>query len=202
MIIKHYESKQEWLNDRLGRITGTRVKNIITYRGTEKKIGFYELLAEKIGFNEITDEDPMERGNRLEPLTIERFEIETGKKVSTDLSLWVDDEYEELSVSPDGFIVETNEAVEAKSIASARHLEAYFTQEIPSEFKAQIMQYFVVNKELQTLYMAFYDPRLKNLNFFYLTIKREDCEKEIEKQRQDLIDIINEVNMYLINATI
>ena len=51
---------------REGKITGSRLKDIIVKRGTGKKIGFYSLIAEKLGIPAEEGETPMERGSRLE----------------------------------------------------------------------------------------------------------------------------------------
>ena len=44
-----FETKEAWAEARRGKITGTRLKDIIVKRGTGKKIGFYELIAERLG---------------------------------------------------------------------------------------------------------------------------------------------------------
>jgi hypothetical protein len=49
----------------------------------------------------------MDRGKRLEDEAIERFAKETGKKVNTDLVLWMRDDDENIAVSPDGSIGKT-----------------------------------------------------------------------------------------------
>jgi hypothetical protein len=50
----------------------------LSKRGTGKKIGFYALIAEKLGVYD-DSEAPMERGARLEKEALERFEKETGR---------------------------------------------------------------------------------------------------------------------------
>lgn len=173
-----FESREEWLAARRGKITGSRLKDIIVKRGTGYKIGFYELIAERLAVNADDDETPMDRGTRLEGEAITRFEKETGQQVNTDLVIWVRDDNESIAVSPDGAIGK-DVAVETKCLSSAKHIEAFLTQQVPSEYEEQKIQYFIVNDKLKTLHFAFYDPRIPAKDFFTITIKREDVEEKI-----------------------
>jgi len=192
MIITKFETKEEWLNARRGKITGSRLKDIIVKRGTGQKIGFYELIAERLAIEPDT-EDPMARGTRLEPEAIERFEKETGKKVDTSLVIWSREDNENIALSPDAFIGKT-EAVECKCLSSARHLEAYLTQKIPSEYEYQKLQYFIVNDKLETLYFVFFDPRILSKPYFVIEVKRTDIELDIQFCLDYQENTIKEVN--------
>jgi len=196
MQIKKFSSREEWLGYRRGKITGSRLKDIVVKRGTEKKIGFYELVAERIStdpYGEAFDETPMERGTRLEPEALERFTTETGKKVVNELVIWTTDDNEGIASSPDGIISDT-EAIETKCLSSARHIEAYLKQEVPDEYEFQVLQYFIVNDKLQTLYIAFYDPRIPGKDFFYLEVNRADKEAEIAQYLEYQKNILKEVD--------
>lgn len=191
-----FDNKEAWLAGRIGKITGSRLKDIVVKRGTGKKIGFYELIAERLGIP-ADGENAMDRGTRLEAEAVEAFTKETGKEVDSSLYIWTRDDDESIAISPDGVIGKT-EALECKCLSSARHIEAFLTQEIPDEYEFQKLQYFIVNDKLQTLYFAFYDPRLLAKPFFYITVKREDIEKEIEQylnyQRETLAEVNAIVN--------
>lgn len=56
---------------------------------------------------------------------------------------------------------------------------------IPDIYKAQALQYFVVNDDLQTLYFSFYDDRVfsENLRHHILTIHRSEVADKIETQK-------------------
>ena len=178
MKIIKFEDEQAWLDARRGKITGTRLKDLIIKRGNKKKMGFYELIAEKVALP-ATQENAMDRGKRLEEYAIERFEKETKKKVDSSLVIWEREDNSDIAISPDGFIGKT-EAVEVKCLSSARHIEAWLTKEIPSEYEEQILQYFIVNDKLQKLYFVFYDNRCP-IDFFYYTIKRKEIQEKIIK---------------------
>ena len=72
MKINKFDSNEEWMLARRGRITGSRLKDIHVKRGTNEKIGYYQIIAERIA-QEAGDENPMERGHRLEEEAIEAF---------------------------------------------------------------------------------------------------------------------------------
>lgn len=197
MKVKKFSDEASWMEARRTKITGSRLKGIISLRGGNK-IGYYELIAERLALP-ATNENPMDRGHRLEEEAIERFMEETGKKVDNSLVIWERDDNESIAISPDGFIGET-EAVEVKCLASARHIEAFLMGEhfIPDEYEFQVLQYFIVNDKLQKLYFVFYDPRLSVKDFFYRTIERkeikEDIKKYLEYQRKTLEEVNNIVN--------
>lgn len=194
-----YENREDWFAARRGKVTGSRLKDIIVKRGTARKIGFYELIAERLGIP-ADGEDPMERGTRLEPEAIERFAKETGKKVDTSLVIWTRDDDESIAISPDGFIGKKvpKEAVEAKCLSSARHIEAWLTKQVPSEYEYQVLQYFIVNDKLEKLHFVFYDPRVLAKDFFFLTVERKDVQEQVDEilayQRQVIADVDDIVN--------
>ena len=194
MQIKSYEDEASWLADRNGKITGTKLKDIISLRKMEgKKKGFYQIIAEKVLVPEDGIENPMERGKRLEGEAIARFEKETKKKVDNSLVMWISDDNEDMAISPDGIIGKT-EAIEVKCVNAASHIEAWLTQEIPSEYEFQVLQYFIINEKLKTLYFAFFDPRIPAKDFFYLTVERETLAEDIEKYKAIEIETLKEIN--------
>lgn len=179
MKINKFETREAWLAARRGKITGSRLHNIVVKRGTGKKIGFYELIAERLGVP-ADGEDPMERGQRLESEAKDHFTAQTKMKINSDLVIWTRDDNESIAISPDGTIGKMA-AVEVKCLSSARHIEALLTKVVPDEYEMQMLQYFIVNDKLKTLYFIFYDPRLPNHDFFWLTINRKDLQGKIDE---------------------
>lgn len=195
-----FDTKEEWLEGRKGKITGTSAGELVLKSGKGKKIGFYELIAERIGIPQNDNENPMDRGIRLEPEAVARFEAETKKKVDASLVIWTRDDDENIAISPDGFIGKT-EAVEVKCLSSARHLEALLTNKLPSEYEDQRLQYFIVNDKLKTLYWIFYDPRIPKKQFFYFTFNRKDFEEEIKLKLELQKNILQEINQIVTDLT-
>lgn len=173
--------REEWLDARRGKVTGTRLKDLIVKRGGKPKKGFYEIVAERVALP-ATTENPMDRGTRLEEDALARFSKETGKQVNTDMLLICREDNPDIAYSPDGIIGET-ETVEVKCLNSASHLEAYLTKEIPSEYEEQSIQPFIVNDLLEKLYFVFYDPRMP-VDFFFFELKREDIVDKITEYHE------------------
>jgi hypothetical protein len=190
-----FTTEEEWKDARSGRVTGTRLKDLVVKRGTAKKKGFYEIIAERVALPRDPNENVMDRGKTLESEALERFAKETGMVVDGSLVLWEREDNSSIAISPDGFITENGKvtkAVEVKCLNSASHIEAYLTKEIPSEYEYQSKQYFVVNDDLETLYFCFYDPTTP-VDFFFIELHRADIAEEIaellELERTALLEI-------------
>lgn len=177
MKIEKFNNEDDWLEARMGRITGTRLKDLFS-KGSKPKLGYYELIAERIAIP-ASDENVMDRGKRLEDEALERFAKATGKKVKNDLVIWSRDEDSRIAISPDGSVGLT-EAIECKCLSSARHIEAFITKEIPDEYEKQVIQYFIVNEKLRKLYFLFYDPRMP-IDLFWLEVVRKDVKEKVEE---------------------
>lgn len=195
-----FENKEEWLQARVGKITGSKLKEIITIRGTTPKKGFYQLIADRVALPPNPNENAMDRGVRLEEEALKMFSVKTKKKVDTSLIMWVSEENPSIAISPDGIIGQT-EAVETKCLDSANHIEAWMTQKVPSEYYFQQLQYFIVNPKLKTLYFVFYDDRIPAKDFFYLTINREDLKEDIEKYHAEQLKVLAEVERVVLELT-
>ncbi|TXG76586.1 hypothetical protein E6Q11_04265 [Candidatus Dojkabacteria bacterium] len=194
-IVNVDQNSTEWLEARKGKITGSKLKDIVVKRGTEKKIGFYQLIADRLALDD-NSEDGRDRGHSLEDESIDTFKKETGLNV-VKTGLWISDENPNIAISPDGAIEQNGVftmAVETKSLSSARHLQAYIEKEIPDEFELQKIQYFIVNENLQTLYFCFYDPRVTVIPFFYIKVDRKDIEEQIEFYLDYQKNVLQEVD--------
>lgn len=199
MKTKQFESREEWLEFRKGKIMGSVLGDIIVKRGTGKKIGFYKLIADRIA-SPATEENPMERGTRLEPEAVEKFRQVTGKKVNDDLIVWVSDQNPNIAISPDGVISDT-EALEIKCLSSDKHIKAFIEKKIPDDYEEQAIQYFIVNEKLEKLYFAFYDPRLIARQFFFLEINREDIQEQIDTYLAYQLETLEEVERLVTELT-
>lgn len=103
------------------------------------------------------------------------------------------DDDDSIAISPDGYIGET-EAVECKCLASARHLQAWFEQEVPKEYWLQVIQYFIVNEKLEQLHFVMYDPRIPQKPYFKFTIVRDEVTEDIETYLEYQRKVLKEVN--------
>lgn len=185
------EYKKTWSIDYLMELLPPdaidRLKNKIP-----KKIGFYEVLAERLSLDTSDVDDPLGRGHELEQEAILSFSEATGHKVETDTGVWVSDDSEYITLSPDGEI-DDEHAVEVKCLNSARHLQALIEDRIPSDYDEQILQYFIVNEKLEQLFFVFYDPRIAAKPLFWKTIERTEvadrAQEVLEQEKRLLAEI-------------
>lgn len=200
------------MNWRLGKITGSTLKETLNIKEGGTKPGIYRVAAESIiGSAAIQEADlssgqVLERGHRLEGDAIVRFEKETGKKVSRGIIGWERDDDSRMAVSPDGVVGKT-EAVEVKCFLSPKHLEALYTRSIPKNtagYEEQKLQYFIVNDKLKKLHYCFYHPDFPApLDFLCITFTRKELKKEIDRymalEREAVSrvrDVVNTLTLY------
>lgn len=197
------QGSEEWKELRKGKITGTKLNGILSKRSNDKKIGFYELIAEKIA-TEPDDENQMDRGTRLETEAKVKAEEVLKKVIHDDVALCVSDDNEGIASSPDFLIANPvgsenyTEAGEIKCLSSARHLQAYFEKKIPSEYFEQIVQYFIVNDVLERLYFCFYDPRVTILPFHYIVVERKEVEENIKYLKELQLETLKEIDKMIL----
>lgn len=200
MRIHEVEQRTEaWHILRQWRITWTTLKQLMWTPKAQKK-AFYELLAQRLSTEAEKDENPMMRGARLEDDAIAEFEKITWKKVD---KIWFTtcDDNEFIASSPDGLIMNWeiyDEAVETKCLDSTNHVMAWLEWNIPEDYDAQILQYFIVNELLKKLYFVFYDPRISIKKIFWIVVTREELEEQIQYAKQIQIDMLQKVDETLI----
>lgn len=248
MHITKYETREEWLEGRKGKITGTMLKEVATAptitkddiiavleaSGTEykkswtkevlsnlltdeqstallekatantpRKIGFYKLIAERLSTPDGWT-DPMERGSALEKDAIELFAKLNQKEVVTDQVIWTREDNVNIAISPDGYIEDgfvINEAVEIKCLSSEKHLQAIIENKLPEEYEFQVLQYFIVNDNLETLFFFMYDPRLPDTcDYKQFKVTRAEKQEEVDvylaQQKQLLVQVDKFVNQF------
>lgn len=193
-VIDVEQRSDEWLELRKGKIAGTTLGEIYSKRGG-RKIGFYQVVAERLSLDP-DEENRMDRGIRLEEEAREMFESKTNKKV-TEVGLCVSDLNPAIINSPDGLIKNRGkftEAIEIKCLSPARHLQAVIENKVPIEFESQMMQYFVVNDDLKTLYFVFYDPRVLTVPYHVIEVHRKDVEEKIEFFKTFQLERLEEID--------
>lgn len=203
------QRSDEWFNFRRGKVTGTKVDGLLKH-STTHPTAYWDLLAETMA--EPADETPIRHGVRMEPenihATLKKLNIPE-EEADADPGMWLCDDGIK-AVSPDccEASITPTWAIECKSLTSAKHLEAVApilerTDEtdymlIPDRYKAQCLQYFVVNEQLQTLYFSMYDDRIREpwagkWAHVILTINREDIQVEITEQTELLDEAITDL---------
>lgn len=197
-ILKIKQNSDDWRGFREERISGTKVGKLFN---KSRKVGeifdtekpammFYEILAERLtvgAHDAISPQEQMQRGHELEgeaiTLAVEKLGL---KKVATD-NVWIDENNDNFICSPDAYedSKKPTWAIEVKCLSSARHVEALVTNVYPSDYKSQVLNYFLINESLKTLYFVMYDPRFvdEHLQMRIFTVKRNEVEYELERLR-------------------
>lgn len=198
--MKKYNIEQksdEWFQIRKGKVTGTYLKSIM---GTPKarQDAIYEMIAERLteGVDDNDDyENPMARGNRLEPDAITMFEFETGLKVEK-VGFCENDNNFLIANSPDGVIGET-EAIEVKCPLGKNYVKAWLTNVVPDEYFYQMIQYFIVNEKLEKLYFVLYNPQITVHPLHIIEVKRETLLEDIQEAVESETAFLKEVESQL-----
>lgn len=207
-IIEVEQGSSEWMSFREGKRTGTTVGKIFAksrktgemYDTTKPLITFYQKVAERLAEGTGDDdglESSRERGKDLEEEAINEAERQLGLKLIRG-NVWQADDLNHIE-SPDAYTRDLKTAVEIKCLSSARHIQAICENRPPQEYYAEYLNYFLVNDELETLYIFLYDPRfmLDHLKWHAFKLSRKDIEYDIERLRD--IDAYAEE---LINKTV
>lgn len=199
--VSQSDDRQAWLELRKGVITGTKAKNVAPpKRGGGIPQGIYELLAEQVAI-EKDGEPERDRGLRLENEALLRTQEKFGLDLNLDPGMWLSDDGK-LAVSPDAAEVGDSPryAAEAKCLDSKNHLQGvlkdWTARQLPgynpldslristSDFTAQVIQYFVINPNLETVYFTLYDDRvvLENVEHYVIAISRQDVQEFVDGQ--------------------
>ena len=164
------------------------------YANVQINDSIYKLIAQRIAkpinpsdytLPEGATYSAMLRGQILEEEARELISEKLGKKIIPG-RVWQSDVNEYMICSPDGEIVDdtgkVSEAVEIKCLDSWKVVKAYYEKHPPSEYKPQILQYFVVNDKLKKLYFCIYSDVFSNpeLGLQIFELNREDYKEEIE----------------------
>lgn len=186
------QRSDEWHQIRKGKITGTTLKAIM---GTPKarKEAVYRIIGErlKVGIGDQM-ENPMDRGTRLEEDAVKEFELKTGLEVDV-VGFCEHDENPSIANSPDGLIGETM-AIEIKCPMEAKHVQYWLENDIPDEYKWQIVQYFVTNEKLEKLYFVSYNPEIPVYPLHIREIGREELGEDIDKAKSSQEKFLSEVD--------
>lgn len=217
------ERKKELKNMPLNELEALLPKNVHEemFHKSQKK-EYWRLLAERLGYTDADDdgiyEDPRERGHRLEDMAAEALEKMHGIKTII-VGMCVRDDHEQIAISPDRLIplrgtpeedikdfllqkkdIRFEGGVEVKNPGCANHLEIIFTNEVPSEYWLQCLQYFVVT-DIDYLFFVSHNPHVKERPLHVIRIERKDHVKEIQDSLEKQVSIIEHLNQDIISLS-
>ena len=147
----------------------------------------------------IDDVSAMQRGTLLENEAVQAATEKLKLNNWTTDNVWQDETDDSYLCSPDAYenTDKPKWAIEVKCLSSANHIKAIYENEYPQDYQAQVVNYFLINEHLETLYFVMYDPRFFNeeLQLKIFTIHRQELEQEItatQEARLTAQKLINE----------
>jgi len=192
-IINTTQGTPEWLQMRLGKITGTRLKAVMGTKAAQETL-MYELIAEQLsGQGEsIYVNSAMQWGTDHEAEAVNEYAKRTKSK-PLEIGFCISDEFPYLALSPDRLIKRGKKyvkAVEVKCPATKTFIKYKTMNEVPSEYKWQVVNYFLVCGDLKNLDFVVYDPRIikKEHRLHIIKVKRKDVENSLDEARKKLVE--------------
>ena len=197
------QGTEEWLAARCGKITASRIADIIAttksgYAASRKNY-LAELLVERLT-GEPTDgftSKEMQWGLDHEAEARAVYEFETDSTVE-EVGFIAHPKYEYSGASPDGF-VSTDGMVEIKCPNTATHIETLQTRKVPSRYYSQIQWQLECSGRKWCDYVS-YDPRIKDhrLVLFIRRVERDDIFLagvciEVEKAEKELCELVQKI---------
>ena len=195
MKIHNIEQRSpEWLQLKLGKIGGTRLKAVMSSNNLPL---IYELLAED-GAAEVEESyksPAMQWGIDMEEFALAIWEGENNRQLVSHG--WIESEFSEIvGISPDGLTRDCVKGVEIKCPTTKKHVEYIISGRIPSEYKPQILHYFLVIDTLRSLDFVSYDPRFIKKPFHCVTVTRDELSNELIDAKESLNKFLNKLEKY------
>ena len=169
----------EWFELKHGKIGGSSVASLMANKPVEDLALFNEIVADLCEDYEHRDgflSYDMERGLEMEPEAVEVVEEHLG--IEFDEIGWCEhDSLKLVGISPDRFSKDRKTGLEIKCPAGKTHVGYLREGVVPSEYFWQIIQYFVVNKQCETVYFASYRPENQFKQLFLKKVELNDVMK-------------------------
>lgn len=185
------QGTEDWFALRVGKVTGTRLKSVVGTKKVQETL-LYELIAEEL--TGIQEELPMSYAMRWgvehEEEAIDAYEKAYNVKTKT-VGFCVSKEFDFLGLSPDRLIKKGKKyvkGVEVKAPTTKTVVKYMLDGTIPTEYKWQVINYFLVCESLTEVDFVIYDPRIHNpaLRLTVINVKREEVVDDIDKAKAAL----------------
>lgn len=189
------QNTPEWFAQRLGRVTASRVADIIakTQSGAaaSRKNYLAQLVAERLT-GQAADSfksGAMQHGTETEPMARMAYETETGQMV-TEVAMIKHPKIEMAGASPDGLVGEDG-LVEIKCPNTSTHIATLMADKAPSGYMAQ-MQWQMACTGRDWVDFVSFDPRMpEDMQLFIKRVPRD--EKLIAEYEAEVIKFLAEV---------
>lgn len=188
---------EEWYAARLGKVTASRVADIVaktkTGYSTSRANYMAELICERLTGvrGDFYMNAAMQWGVEKEPEARAVYEAQTGALV-TEVGFTPHNLIESAGASPDG-LVGNDGLAEFKCPITATHLDTILTETIPGRYATQ-MQWQMACTGRQWCDFVSYDPRLpKELRLFVKRVPRDEAVVSmLEREVQSFLSELND----------
>lgn len=198
-MIDVIQGSPEWHQLRLGKVTASRVADVVakTKTGPSASRTNYmaELIAERLAGEpaEKFTNAAMQWGTDMEPQARAAYEFRTDAEV-TQVGFILHPSIDQAGCSPDGLIDEDG-LIEIKCPNTATHLETLLGQAVPSKYETQ-MQFQMACTGRQWCDFVSYDPRMpESMRMFIKRVERDD--KRIKELETEVAGFLLEVAVKL-----
>jgi hypothetical protein len=164
------QNTDEWLHDRLGVITASEFKNLLTAKTLKPSASATQYLA-KLAAEQITGDGDTgwtgnahtQRGHDREPRAIADFEFITDLECF-DIGMVYMDETKRVACSPDALVNDNGVIVglECKCLLQGKHAFHLLNNELPAEHYAQVQSSIFIAR-VPHWYFCSYHPKMKML---------------------------------------
>jgi len=200
------QKSKEWHDIRKGVITASFLNNFITPVGVLKKgetlnKALFELIG---GIYEETSEAEgikskhIERGNRLEPIAKQEYEMR--KLIDVKEVGFILSDCKNYGYSPDGLVNE-NGLIEIKAPVIYKHIQNFYNDEVQKEYIIQIQAGLMISERKYCDFISYNEGAKDKYKYYEKRVYRdEDLIKKI-KENIDIIiekkeDMIYKINSY------
>lgn len=195
----------EWLQVRWGKITASRMADVIAktksgYAASRKNY-LAELVIERLTPPPTEDDgyknQAMQFGIDNEPVARLAYELETGYTVEEAFFEQLDDD---IGASPDGYVTDDG-LIEIKCPNTATHIDTLRSRKVPNQYFVQIQGQLLCTGRDWCDFVSF-DPRLpENAQLFIKRVKRDeayikDLLKELNKFITELEKEVDYIKSY------
>ncbi|MCP4393469.1 MAG: YqaJ viral recombinase family protein [Alphaproteobacteria bacterium] len=190
------QGSAEWLSMRLGKVTASRVKGVLS-KGRDKAPSktaesyMMELIAEVLTGESkpFFENDAMRWGTETEPQARSMYEVNNGFVTVKEVAFV--EHNEQVGISPDGLVGDDG-LLEIKCPNTTTQLKRALSDDYSADYKAQIqMQLWVT--ERQWCDFVSYDPRL-DCAAGYLQQRVERDEEYIEEMKIKVYAFVKKMN--------
>lgn len=193
---------EEWFKARLGKVTASRVKDVMAKGKSGPSVTrqnyMMELVCQRLTgkIEEGFTTQAMRRGVELEPVARSAYEVELGVLVE-ECGLIDHPIIEWFGASPDGLVL-TDGAIEIKCPNTAQHVWCLRNQRPLPEYEWQMTAQLACTGREWVDFISYDDRLPEDLQYFRKRFTREEAkidvmEAEVTKFLEELQELINEL---------